>query len=650
MCGIVGLSLTRNSPSAEPIVRAMSDRITHRGPDSDGYLSCSQGLAHVGFRRLAIRDLNPRANQPMVSASGRSAIVFNGEVYNSEELAAKYLFDRQLATSGDTEVVLEILEQQYLEQGRLDVLSELNGMFALAFVDLQSGQVTLVRDRMGKKPLYLYEEVEDENSVVAFASELRSLKPFGLKADPRHAALYFHFGYFPSPYTFYENTTQVCPGEVVVLRQGRIERRFHYHEFTQHTWANDEISLDALNEEFADSIRLRKLSDVPLGAFLSGGIDSGLVAAYLAKLSASQNSSPTPMFTVAFADRAHDESRDAAETAKQLGLPHRVIEIEEGNLEQLAIDYLDCYEQPYADTSGLVTMLLCRAVKEHVTVALSGDGGDEFFGGYARYDWFRKALHAQRFPSFARRVAGTGLSILDRRRGPRLARWLQASDPAALYSEIKRTWNSCPFSDILDSDVASSKDSVAPEDMVRDVFDRTHFANNNSPDPLAQAACFDATYYIPDDLQVKLDRASMQVALEVRCPLLDYRIANLGIQLNSHAKYSEGLKGTLKQLLSRHVPPAILNRPKHGFNVPLARWLQGPMQQCVVDHLTSKRIQESGWLNAQKMSAIWSEFSEGKTQHALSIWMAFNLSKHLQTEQASPLFRSVFASRSQRAA
>jgi len=650
MCGIVGLSLTSNSPSAEPIVRAMSDRITHRGPDSDGYLSCKQGRAHVGFRRLAIRDLNPRANQPMVSASGRCAIVFNGEVYNSDALAAKYLSDRQLATSGDTEVVLEILEQQYLEQGRHDVLAELNGMFALAFVELESGQVTLVRDRMGKKPLYLYEEVQSENSVVAFASELRSLKPFGLKADPRHAALYFHFGYFPSPYTFYENTTQVCPGEVVVLHEGRIESRFHYHEFTQHNWSSSELALDELGERFADSIRLRKLSDVPLGAFLSGGIDSGLVAAYLSKHSNEQNSSPTPTFTVAFADRAHDEAQDAAETAKQLGLPHQVIEIEEGDLEQLAMDYLDCYEQPYADTSGLVTMLLCRAVKEQVTVALSGDGGDEFFGGYARYDWFRKALHAQRFPSFARNAVGAGLSMVDRRRGPRLARWLQAKDPAALYSEIKRTWNSCPFNEVLDSDVASSKNSVAPEDMVRDVFDRTHFDSRSSREPLAQAACFDATYYIPDDLQVKLDRASMQVALEVRCPLLDYRIANLGIRLNTRTKYALGLKGTLKQLLGQHVPPAILNRPKHGFNVPLARWLKGPMKQCVSDHLNSKHIQESGWLNAEKLRETWSEFSHGKTQHALSVWMAFNLSEHLQVEQASPLFRSIFKSSSQRAA
>lgn len=460
MCGIVGLSLSSNHPSAEQVVREMSDRIEHRGPDSAGYLASEQGTAHVGFRRLAIRDLNPRANQPMLSASGRTAIVFNGEVYNSEELAARHLGGMELRTSGDTEVVLEAIEKT-----GLDILSELNGMFAMAIVDMQTGRTTLVRDRMGKKPLYLFEKDEQGNSVVAFSSELRSLKPFGLNVDPTHAELFFHFGYYPSPYTFYKDTTQVCPGEIVQLQNGMIVSRGKYHEFTDHQWGREDVSLQRLDELFHDSLRLRKLSDVPVGAFLSGGIDSALVAAYLSK----QAAEPTPTFTVAFADQAHDEANDAADTAKELSVPHRRIEIEEQNLAELAVNYIDCYEQPYSDSSGLVTILLCQAVKEHVTVALSGDGGDEFFGGYARYSWFRKGLAAQRFPRFARQLAGFGISKLDSKRGGRLASWLNARDPAGLYTEIMRTWNACDLADIVDPQVASPRGTPSSGDLVRDV-------------------------------------------------------------------------------------------------------------------------------------------------------------------------------------
>ena len=467
---------------------------------------------------------------------------------------------RELRTTGDTEIVLECLESRGLE-----VLPELNGMFAMAIVDVQSGDMTLVRDRMGKKPLYVFQN----NGLVAFSSELRSLKPFGLTVDPRHVELFLHFGYYPSPYTFFENTTQVCPGEVVVLRNGAVSSRGRFHRFTDESWSSANVHVDEVDDLLKDSVQLRRLSDVPLGAFLSGGIDSALVAAHLA----ASGTDDVPTFTVAFPDQAHDESHDASITASELGLPHQVIRIREQELADLALTFQDCYEQPYADTSGLVTMLLCRAVKEHITVALSGDGGDEFFGGYARYRWFRSALAAQRFPMLARRLAGLGLPLLDRRRGKRLSRWLNAPGPPELYAEILRNWNASEICDLLDPTLANQSD-VRPVDLVRQVFAQA------GSDPLANAACFDATYYIPDDLQVKLDRASMRVALEVRCPLLDYRIARRGIELTTKSKYLDGPKRFLRQLARRRFSPAVLDRPKHGFNVPLARWLRGTHERC----------------------------------------------------------------------
>ena len=625
MCGIVGLSLQASHPNAPLVVAEMSEGILHRGPDSSGAWQSPKGKTHLGFRRLAIRDLDARANQPMVSSSGKTAIVFNGEVYNSKELAAKYLGDHELRTTGDTEVVLELIEKL-----GTSVVPELNGMFALAMADVASDRITLARDRMGKKPLYLYES----DRLIGFSSELRSLKPFGLTPDPENAELFTHFGYFPSPFTFYQNTTQVRPGEIVVLAAGDIVARESFHRFTDQPWGHADIPLKELDALFRDSVRLRKLSDVSLGAFLSGGVDSALVAAYLGDGAATNISAEaTPTFTVAFAEQAHNEAHHAAETAHELAVPNVEIKIEEENLANLASEYIDCYEQPYADTSGLVTMLLCKAVKQHVTVALSGDGGDEFFGGYARYSWFRKALAAQRAPTFARKLASLGISRLDGRRGQRLARWLNARDPAELYYEVIRNWNAADTDTLLDKSLRS-RESRAHQ-LVREVFDQT------DGDALSAAACFDATYYIPDDLQVKLDRASMRVALEVRCPLLDYRIANYGIALNSQAKYRDGLKSTLKRLLSHHVSDSVLNRPKHGFNVPLARWLQGPMRTMVSDTLNQRVVNETGWINGTTARRVWTEFVEGKTHYAHNAWMLFNLAHHLHPTRTDPLFASL---------
>ena len=619
MCGIAGLSLATDQPAAPQVVRAMTDLIAHRGPDSSGYLASTNGTAHLGFRRLAIRDLNPRANQPMVSASGKTAIVFNGEIYNSLELADRYLADTQLRTTGDTEVVLEVLERQ-----GISAIEQFNGMFAIAFVELKSGTTWLARDRMGMKPLYLF----DKRRTIAFASELRCLKPFGLRPAPEVARLFLHFGYVPSPHTFFRHVTQVRPGEVVELHCGEVTSRHRFHDFTRQRWSYADFSAEQLGETFQDSVRLRKLSDVPLGAFLSGGIDSALVAAY-----ASDGPSPTPTYTVAFRDRTHNEVDAAEDTARQLGLPHHAIDIAELELAELATDYLDCYEQPYADTSGLVTMLLCRAVKNEVTVALSGDGGDEFFGGYARYNWFRKALHLQRFPHLFRKLFAPAIHGIDQRRGPRLARWLDARDPAELYSEILRTWHATEVEALVD--VPGTGTAIEPASLVRDVFARV------DADPLSQAACFDASYYIPDDLQVKLDRASMRVALEVRCPLLDHRVAGIGLALNTESKYRDGLKTCLKDLLRQHVSADVISRPKQGFGVPLARWLAGPMKDMVTDVVKQRCVVESGWLKLTTAQRVVDDFFAGKTQYAQNVWMLMTLAHHMKSSIADPLFNSL---------
>lgn len=613
MCGIAGLALRHPAPWAGPVIADMTDSITHRGPDSDGHFVSPDQRVWLGFRRLAIRDLDPRANQPMISASGRTAVIFNGEIYNSDDLAAKHCRTVRLRTTGDTEVFLEAFERIGPA-----VFELANGMFAAAFLDLDTGNVTLVRDRFGKKPLFLHETSDG----VAFGSELRTFRSFGLQPDPNSLPFYLHFGYFPSPHTFFRDTTQVRPGEFVILRRGEIQRRQRYFDVTDWRWGQNvfsPISPSGRQEELAtllaDAVAIRTLSDVPIGGFLSGGIDSSLVAALLK----TTGRSDLPMFTVSFRDGLADESPFAAEIAEHLGLRHEILTLDESRLPEMIDDYLDCYEQPYADSSGLPSMLLCEAVKQHVTVALCGDGGDEFFGGYSRYEWFRRALLAQRVPRFARSFFARVLPTLDRRRGLRLRQLLGTRDAAGLYAQLIGGSAFASANELL-CDVPSARENPA-EQLVRDVFARV------PADPLSQAACFDAAYYIPDDLQVKMDRASMRASLEVRSPLLDYRVARFGAELAASAKFRDGQKTVLRSVLARFVPRPMFERPKHGFSVPLRAWLSGPLRDVVHEAFRQRSVAECGWLNSSTLLRLERDYHAGRTELSTMIWLLFVLAR-----------------------
>lgn len=600
MCGFTGLSLAEPFPWAENSLRQMTDAIAHRGPDSDGFHVDARGTSLLGFRRLAIRDLDPRANQPMQTGSNQTTIAFNGEIYNSQELAADYCSNIDLKTSGDTEVLAEAFESI----GET-LFEKCNGMFAAAFLDRNTGTITLTRDRIGKKPLYLYEG----NGFVAFASELRCFEPFRLEWNTETLPSYFQFGHYPAPLTAYRNTTQLRPGETVVVRDGRIIARRLWHDFTDLNWGvRANVDLDELDETLADAVAIRTLSDVPVGAFLSGGIDSSLVAAQLK--ASSHNTVPT--FTVAFDNESHNEAPFAAEIAKQLGLEQIEIKIDPDSLPGLVSDYVDCYEQPYADSSGLPSMALCREVKKYVTVALTGDGGDEFFGGYQRYEWFQKALKAQRFPATFRRLVGTALPLLDRRRGPRLQRLLAANDAAGLYAQLMRAWPLGPSKEILE-DVAA--DDAAQQARFREIFDAL------SCDPVSKAQCADAALYLPGDLQVKMDRASMRYSLEVRSPLLDYRMTEFGAGLTTAARTQNGLKAPLKALLERHIPRKLFDRPKKGFSVPMRQWIAGPMRDLVHDTLSQQELRECGWLNGKMTDRLLKDLDAGKPEVRDPLWM-----------------------------
>ena len=386
----------------------------------------------------------------------------------------------------------------------------------------------------------------------------------------------------------------------------------------------DDVVENEIERLADDAVIRRTVSDVPLGTFLSGGVDSSLVAAALAEGGRGE----LPAFTVSFDEPGYNEGPQAAAVADWLGLPHHDIRLQLDTLPQLVDDFLDCYEQPYADTSGLPTMLLCREVAQHVRVALCGDGGDEFFAGYDRYGWFRRALSAGKWPKTLRHVAGRVIRRLDHRRGARIDRWLKASDPAGLYAEILRGWHVTLPSALL-PDIAGADE--APVQLVRDAFDRV------DADPLAQAAAFDAAYYIPDDLQVKVDRASMRYGLEVRCPLLDRRVMAAGARLATSGKLAGGPKSILKNALARRVPRRLFERPKRGFDVPLAAWLAGPLRDRVADALQARAFRECGWLEMQTVRDVQRSFQEGHGEHAGAIWKLFVLSESLQRASAGSL-------------
>jgi len=614
MCGLAGWHRSSSLPDVGLEADVMAGSLSHRGPDAGGAWQSRDGTTSLGFRRLAIRDLDVRANQPMTSASGRTTIVFNGEIYNTGRLSARCLGGMSLQTTGDTEVLLEAFERR-----GPGMLSEINGMFAVAFWSHDTGTVHLARDGAGKKPLYLYHG----DDFIGFASELRAFDGWPRDADPDVVPDFLHFGYVPAPRTFFRQIEQLRPGEVVELRDGRIISRHRFRDPLEWAWGQADVCDDLrLTELLDDAVACRTQSDVPLGMFLSGGIDSSLVAASLA----AGGRRELPAFTVSFDESKYDEAPHAAAIASHLGLSHQVISVDLERLPELVDDYLDCYEQPYADTSGLPTMLLCRAVRRHVTVALCGDGGDEFFGGYARYGWFERALAAGRWPRALRWLFGSAASAIDRRRGQRLASWLASHDPAGLYAEILRGWHVTRISEVV-PDIEGA--DLRPVSLVRDVFGRV------DADPISQAAAFDAAYYIPDDLQVKVDRASMRVGLEVRCPLLDHRVSRFGAELTTRVRTRDGLKAVLGDQLARRVPRVLFDRPKKGFGVPLAKWLAGPLADRIADSMGTRVFRECSWLDRGTVEAVIQAFRSGRVEYAGAVWKLFVLSETLQKLQSA---------------
>ena len=640
MCGIVGWwARPDTSPAVvERTCDAMAGALFHRGPDAGGTWLDHDHTVALGHRRLAVLDLSDAGRQPMASVSGRYMIVFNGEIYN--HLAMRdALAEAGSAPSwrghSDTETLLAMLDAWGLSA----TLAKISGMFAFGLWDRRDGRLSLARDRMGEKPLY-YCAVDGH---VWFASELKAFRQcdrLDLAIDRDAAALYFRYGYVPTPRTIFRNVHKIPPGCFVTAP------RETFGDAAPTTfWSLESVvrsrnpretlplaqSVDALDALLGRTVRAQMLSDAPLGAFLSGGIDSSLITALMAAGSARKVQS----FSIGFGDEQFNEAVHARAVAKHLGTEHTEVILTEQDALNVVPDLPDMFDEPFADSSQIPTALLCRMARTRVTVALSGDGGDELFGGYNRYLFAPKLWDRfSALPAPLRRVLARWLTLLPTEPKGALGRSL-ATGAAGLglhagqvrklarYGAILS--NSADFNDVfrqLVEEWPRSQSIVIDAESVPTRLDH----RENWIDQLGREEgmmALDATTYLPDDILVKVDRSAMAASLETRAPFLDPDVVAFAWNLPLEQKIHGGRgKQILRSLLDRYVPRALIDRPKQGFAIPLDSWLRGPLREWADDLLDPAALAADGLLRPQPIVDAWQDHRSGRRQLGSRVWTA----------------------------
>jgi len=640
MCGLTGFwrvpSLERQT--ARATVQVMANSLAHRGPDDSGeWLDMEAGLA-LGHRRLSILDLSPAGHQPMVSVSGRLVIAYNGEIYNHLELRTE--LERLGAASSwrghsDTETLLAAIECW----GVADTLKKCVGMFAIALWDRASRQLTLARDRIGEKPLY-YGWVGD---ALVFASELKAIRTYPGFDNPieRQAlTLFMRHNYVPAPWSIFKDIWKLSPGCFVQFAQperGRGEVKPY--------WLARSVAETGLREPFTGteaeatdeierllrrSIAGQMLADVPLGAFLSGGIDSSTVVA----LMQAQSSRPVKTFTIGFHEGEYNEAEHAKLVARHLGTDHTELYVTPREALDVIPKIPHLYDEPFADSSQVPTFLVCQLARRHVTVALSGDAGDELFGGYNRYFWaMRIWRRLGGVPFFLRRAGAAAVRSMSpagwnrlftllrplvpgrlRYANPgdrlhKLAGMFGADCPEAIYQYLVSHWDE-PARLVL-----NSQEPASP------IFDSS--SRLGSKEFEQRMMYLDTLTYLPDDILAKVDRAAMGVSLETRVPLLDHRVVEFAWRLPLNMKIRDGQgKWLLKRVLDRHVPRELIDRPKMGFGVPIDHWLRGPLREWAEDLLSDSRLRAAGYLDPAPIREKWTEHLSGRRNWQYLLWDA----------------------------
>jgi asparagine synthase (glutamine-hydrolysing) len=626
MCGFTGfyaLKGNRSRTDLDSIVRNMSDTLTSRGPDHGDVWQDPDVAIALGHRRLSILDLSTSGHQPMRSTTDRYIIVFNGEIYNHLELRIKHLGDHDFRGHSDTETLLALID----ELGLRNTLDAINGMFAFALWDRKERILHFARDRHGKKPIYIGWAGQN----LVFGSELKALHAhpdFKGEIDKEALALYTRYNCVPAPHTIYQNVWQMTPGHMLSLDVGSLNSGAKLSGKMKCYWSaadslkrskpfegseNDIIA--SFEAVLIDCVKDRLISDVPLGAFLSGGIDSSTVVALMQKIS----SKPVHTYTIGFKEVGFDEAVYARDVAKHLGTDHH----EHYCSAQDALDVIpmlpDMYDEPFADQSAIPTYLVSKFARKDVTVALSGDGGDEMLGGYSRHVSGPKILNTMRpIPGFARKAMSAGINALSIEQWQALcpkkplfgkhmhkaASILSMETQEDIYTRLTSQWESLP---VLAHADAKFDESFLPR------IEGVEFAE--------QIMLWDTMTYLPNDILTKVDRASMAVSLEARAPLLDRRIYDFVWGLPTDVKIRKGKgKWLLREVLSRHIPRNLFERPKQGFAMPIDQWLRHDLREWAEDLLDHKTIESQGLFDADMITRAWQSHLQGRGNYAEPLW------------------------------
>jgi asparagine synthase (glutamine-hydrolysing) len=631
MCGIAGILLAPRAadPRRLAAVSAMAATLHHRGPDGSGiWIDSGAGIA-FGHRRLAIVDLSEAGHQPMVSHGDGLVITYNGEVYNFAALRSELeALGHRFRGHSDTEVMLAAFESLGIETA----LQRFAGMFAFGLWDRRGRVLHLVRDRLGKKPLY----VTLVEGALLFASELKALLAFpGFRpiVDTKALAMVLRHGFVPDQQCIWEGVFKLLPGTMLSVRAGdldasspaglqeRIRGWWSLAETAERGQQNLHNLKDAEIETELDrllrlAVRERMVADVPLGAFLSGGIDSCTVVA----LMQAQSSRPVRTFTIGYREAQYDEADDASRVAHHLGTEHTEFRLTPAEACAVIPELPRIWDEPFADESQIPTFLVAQLARKHVTVALSGDGGDENFGGYTRHFTAPRLVPILGLPLKPRRTAASALLLLRPEAQERLLRALPLPTTLRQLLSVSNLQKFVQVLGVVDERelyerLTSLGSAAALAQGARDVDVPP------LPDLAARFMYRDMAGYLPGDILVKLDRASMAVSLEARCPLLDHRVVEFAWRLPTAVKVRNGKgKWLLRRVLSRYLPEALFERPKHGFDVPIGAWLKGPLRDWAEELLAKKRLRYKGFLDPDRVQACWHEHLIGARDRACELW------------------------------
>jgi len=648
VCGIAGFfGENKNCRiNRQNTIVDMISAIKHRGPDDEGFWHEAEFNVCLGHRRLSIVDLSSQGHQPMASCSNRYVIVFNGEIYNHlflRESLKKSSIDITWRGHSDTETLLACIDTWGLEK----TIKKCSGMFAIALFDKKDNSIYLVRDRMGEKPLYY----GIQNGVFLFGSELKALKKhpaFQGEIDRNSLALQLKYNYIPTPYSIYKGIKKLTPGTILKVDASSKYANIEAIGSPMAFWSLKEVATNAqsniytgnaieavndLDKLLSQSVKGQMEADVPLGAFLSGGIDSSLIVS----LMQSQSSSPVETFSIGFEEEGYNEAVYAKQIAQHLGTKHTELYVSAQDAMNVIPKLSSLYDEPFSDSSQIPTYLVSAMTKESVTVSLSGDAGDELFGGYNRYLWTRKIWNKVKYmPSSVRNFIAWGMTSvspmvwnkilrqivsmpLPGDKIHKLASLLPAKSAEDFYFHLISHWHD------VDNVVIGAECSVAPVVSSSTRLDLGSIEQN--------MMYLDSISYLPDDILTKVDRAAMGVSLETRIPFLDHHVVEFAYQLPLSMKIQNGeSKWILKQVLDKYIPRELMERPKMGFGVPIDSWLRGPLRDWAESLLDESRLKQEGFFHAEPIRKKWNEHLSGSRNWQHHLWDVLMFQSWLESQ------------------